>query len=75
MAGTFAQLARVGHLISFRGLTSSNVAVYIEGVTGDIFAESEDALSYHEVFDHLRAAALSPTDSRQRISGMWEVRP
>jgi transcriptional regulator with XRE-family HTH domain len=49
--------------------------VYIEGVTGDIFAESEDALSYHEVFDHLRAAALSPTDSRHRISGMWELRP
>jgi transcriptional regulator with XRE-family HTH domain len=49
--------------------------VYIEGVTGDIFAESEDALSYHEVFDHLRAAALSPTDSRHRVSQMGEVRP
>jgi hypothetical protein len=49
--------------------------VYIEGVTGDIFAESEDALSYHEVFDHLRAAALSPTDSRNKISDMWGLRP
>jgi len=49
--------------------------VYIEGVTGDIFAESEDALSYHEVFDHLRAAALSPTDSRQRVSQMGQGRP
>jgi transcriptional regulator with XRE-family HTH domain len=41
--------------------------VYIEGVTGDIFAESEDARSYQEVFDHLRAAALSPTETRVRI--------
>jgi hypothetical protein len=36
-------------------------------VTGDIFAESEDARSYQEVFDHLRAAALSPTETRVRI--------
>jgi transcriptional regulator with XRE-family HTH domain len=48
--------------------------VYIEGVTGDIFAESEDVLLYQEVFDHLRAAALSPKDSRQRIVGTWESR-
>ncbi len=41
--------------------------VYIEGVTGDIFAESEDALWYHDVFDHLRAAALSLTESRIRF--------
>jgi hypothetical protein len=46
--------------------------VYIEGVTGDIFAESEDALSYNEIFDHLRAAALSPNVSRQRIEQAWE---
>jgi transcriptional regulator with XRE-family HTH domain len=45
--------------------------VYIEGVTGDIFAEAEDALSYQEVFDHLRAAALSPTASRQKIETVW----
>jgi transcriptional regulator with XRE-family HTH domain len=45
--------------------------VYIEGVTGDIFAEAEDALSYQEVFDHLRAAALSPTASRQKIEAVW----
>lgn len=41
--------------------------VYIEGVTGDIFEESEDALWYHEVFDQLRAAALSPTETRHMI--------
>ena len=46
--------------------------VYIEGVTGDIFAESEDAHSYQEVFDHLRAAALSPADSRTKIEVAME---
>ena len=46
--------------------------VYIEGVTGDIFAETEDARSYQEVFDHLRAAALSPTESRLKIERAWD---
>jgi transcriptional regulator with XRE-family HTH domain len=41
--------------------------VYIEGVTGDIFAESEDAVLYKDMFDHLRAAALSPTATRLAI--------
>ena len=41
--------------------------VYIEGATGDIFAEAEDAVWYDEVFDHLRAAALSPLESRNMI--------
>jgi len=41
--------------------------VYIEGATGDIFAEAEDAVWYDEVFDHLRAAALSPFESRSMI--------
>jgi transcriptional regulator with XRE-family HTH domain len=46
--------------------------VYIEGVTSDIFGESEDVLSYTEIFDHLRANALSPIASRQRIERAWE---
>jgi transcriptional regulator with XRE-family HTH domain len=46
--------------------------VYIEGVTGgDIFAEAEDAFRYQEIFDHLRAAALSPTESRNKIEQVW----
>jgi tetratricopeptide (TPR) repeat protein len=40
LADTFGQLARVGHRISVRGLTSSDVAVYIEGVTGGKPSES-----------------------------------
>lgn len=41
--------------------------VYLEGATGDLFVESDDAFMYTDVFDHLRATALSPTDSRLRI--------
>jgi len=44
--------------------------VYVEGATGDIFAEAEDAIWYDEVFDHLRAAALSPQESRNMIDRM-----
>jgi len=41
--------------------------VYVEGASGDIFAEAEDAQVYGDIFDNLRAAALSPAESRQRI--------
>ena len=41
--------------------------VYVEGVTSDIFVESEDARWYNVVFDHLLANALSPSESRTRI--------
>jgi transcriptional regulator with XRE-family HTH domain len=43
--------------------------VYIEGVTGDIFAEADDTLLYQDIFDHLRAAALSPAASGVSIGG------
>jgi hypothetical protein len=42
--------------------------VYVEGVTGDIFAESEDARWYNVVFDHLLANALSPSESLDRVA-------
>jgi hypothetical protein len=41
--------------------------VYVESIAGDIFGDSEDALWYRDIFDHLRANALSPAESRQRI--------
>ncbi len=53
-------------LVRFPSSDDPDIA-YIEGVTGGIFAEAEDALSYQEVFDHLRAAALSPIASRHLI--------
>jgi eukaryotic-like serine/threonine-protein kinase len=40
LADTFGQLARVGHRITLRGLRSSDVGVYIEGLTGEAPAES-----------------------------------
>ena len=47
--------------------------VYIEGLTGDIFAESEDAQLYHDVFDNLRATALSPAQSQQKIQDVRQA--
>jgi len=41
--------------------------VYVEGGNGDMFAEGDDALMYDDAFNNLRAAALSPAESRQRI--------
>jgi transcriptional regulator with XRE-family HTH domain len=41
--------------------------VYVEGVTSDIFVESEDARWYNVVFDHLLANALSPLESQTRM--------
>jgi transcriptional regulator with XRE-family HTH domain len=56
-------------VVRFRSPDDPDI-VYIEGLAGDIFAESEDATRYHDVFDHLRAAALSPVESRQMINDM-----
>jgi hypothetical protein len=41
--------------------------VYLEGLFRDAFVESEDVQWYRNVFDHLRAAALSPEETVQRI--------
>lgn len=47
--------------------------VYIEGMTGDVFAEAEDAHIYNEVFDHLSSAALSPAESQAKIDWAGEA--
>jgi hypothetical protein len=41
--------------------------VYVEGVTGDIFTEGEDARRYNVLFEHLQATALSPARSAELI--------
>jgi transcriptional regulator with XRE-family HTH domain len=41
--------------------------VYVEGVTGDIFAEGEDVRWYSLLFEHLQATALSPARSYELI--------
>jgi transcriptional regulator with XRE-family HTH domain len=58
-------------VVRFRSADDPDI-VYIEGLTGDIFAEAEDSMLYHEVFDHLRATALSPTESRQLLLRLGE---
>jgi transcriptional regulator with XRE-family HTH domain len=54
-------------VIKFRAENDPDV-VYVEGITGDIFAESEDARWYNVVFEHLLANAFSPSTSRERIA-------
>jgi transcriptional regulator with XRE-family HTH domain len=41
--------------------------VYTEDWGGGAFVEGDDARRYHDVFNHLRAAAMSPLDSLQMI--------
>lgn len=41
--------------------------VYIEGMSRDVFVESADADEYREVFEHLKAAALTPEQTRRHI--------
>lgn len=51
-------------ILSFAGLPD---IAYVEGLTSDVYVEKEDVERYTVVFDHLRAAALSPPVSLQRI--------
>jgi hypothetical protein len=44
--------------------------VYIEGMSRDVFVESDDAHEYREIFEHLKAVALSPEQSRRHIDRM-----
>ena len=47
--------------------------VYIEGLVGQFFLQSEkDLARYRRAFDHLRAVALSPQDSRSRITALLD---
>ncbi len=61
-------------VMTFASADDPDVA-YIEAAGGDVLAESEDARSYHDVFDHLRAIALSPAETRNKIGGMCAARP
>jgi transcriptional regulator with XRE-family HTH domain len=59
-------------IVRFRPPHDDPDIVYVESVAGDIFEESEDTKWYNVVFDHLRAAALSPAESIKRIEKAWE---
>lgn len=45
--------------------------VYIDSMAGDLFLEAdEDVRRYNQIFDHLRAMALSPSDSADLIASV-----
>ncbi|MGW4381766.1 helix-turn-helix domain-containing protein [Kitasatospora sp. NPDC004531] len=65
MTGTFS-------LMEFPESADSTV-VYFEGVTSDLYLEKEaDVRRYTNLYDHLRAAALSVTESRSMITELAE---
>lgn len=57
MAGSFA-------ILKFQDAPS---VVYAEAMTGDIYPAADDVQRYHDVFENLRAAALSPFESFRMI--------
>jgi len=59
MLGTFT-------ILRFAGADPD--VVYIEGKTGDVYEETEEQVRpYWQIFDSLRAAALSPVDTLERL--------
>jgi transcriptional regulator with XRE-family HTH domain len=60
MAGSFA-------ILKFQGAPS---VVYAEAMAGDIYQEAGDVQRYHDVFESLRAAALSPFESVKLIESV-----
>lgn len=62
--GAYASMLSSFHILNFADGPS---VVYIEGLTGDLYAEGEDVRRCTVVFNSLRAAALSPTDSAAMI--------
>ena len=50
---------------------NSNVVVYIEGVTSDLYLEkAHDVQKYTVMYEHLRAQALNVDQSRQLIEDL-----
>jgi len=58
-------------IVRFPSETDPDI-LYIEGFAGDVFAESDDVRSSHDMFSHLRAAALSPSQTADRIEQAWD---
>lgn len=64
-AGTFA-------LLEFRETHDPNV-VYVEGTTSNLYVESDaEIYRYSLAFDHLRAMALDPDESRRLVARLAE---
>lgn len=70
--------AHVGMDSAFTVLKLEEVkdVVYVEGLAGNLYLETESDLArYGRAFDHLQAAALSPKDSRDRIGAVAATFP
>lgn len=66
--GAYAGMVGAFSILRFPAEPDPDI-VYIEGVNGgDVFAEGPDVRWYSLRFDDLRAAALSPADSRLKIA-------
>ncbi|MGC4771521.1 helix-turn-helix domain-containing protein [Micromonospora sp. DT44] len=63
--GAYASMVSSFHILGF---AEGPGVVYIEGLTGDLYAEGEDVDRCTRVFSNLRAAALSPTASTTLIN-------
>ena len=62
--GAYASMLSSFHILTF---AESSSVVYIEGLTGDLYAEGEDVRRCTVVFNSLRASALSATASAAMI--------
>jgi hypothetical protein len=50
--------------------------VYVEGLIGNFYLQNPaDIARYRRAFDQLRAIAMSPRDSRERISTVADTLP
>ncbi|MDG4833856.1 helix-turn-helix transcriptional regulator [Solwaraspora sp. WMMD1047] len=62
--GAYASMLSSFHILTF---AESSSVVYIEGLTGDLYAEGEDVRRCTVVFNSLRASALSASASAAMI--------
>jgi transcriptional regulator with XRE-family HTH domain len=67
-AGAHAGVDSAFTLLQLREVTD---VVYVEGLIGEFYLQkSNDLARYRRAFDHLRAVALSPQDTRDRIQSV-----
>ncbi|SCG52228.1 hypothetical protein GA0070560_107135 [Micromonospora halophytica] len=69
--GAYASMLSSFHILNFG---NGPGVVYVEGITGDLYAEGEDVRRCTVIFNSLRGAALSPTDSTAMIEEIRDAR-
>ncbi len=67
-AGAHTATGGAFHILEFPGFADPDV-VFVENLGGNLYVEREaDVYRYTVAFDHLRAKALDPDDSRRFIA-------